>query len=196
MTGHRLFHHLGLMLLAGLLGTGPSAAAGADECVLCGITPGDSVSSGQPAPLEIEFETTLNFDRVIIGGGGGGGIRLSPDGVAESSGAAEAPSGRARIGRIIIHGEPGRAITVDFPKSLELTGIKGTIVSVTALVTDLPANPQLDSRGQLVVDFGGELKIDGDVDGDFRGARNSISATRSISARTAPRRERFGIGPG
>ena len=168
MTGSRPFHQLGLMLLAGLLGTGPSAAAGADVCVLCGITPGDGASSGQPAPLEIEFETTLNFDRVIIGGGGGG-IRLSPDGVAESSGAAEAPSGRARIGRIIIHGEPGRAITVDFPKSLELTGIKGTIVSVTALVTDLPANPQLDSRGELVVDFGGVLKIDGDVDGDFRG---------------------------
>lgn len=168
MTGHRPLHLLGLALLAAPLGSNSGAAA-ATECVLCGITPGDSARLSQAAPLEIEFETTLDFDRVIVGGDGAGAIRLAPNGLAEASGAAEPPSGRARIGRVIIHGEPGRAIFVDFPKSLELVGMKGTMVSVTGVVTDLPANPRLDSRGQLVIDFGGELKIRGDVDGDFRG---------------------------
>ncbi|MFS8086390.1 MAG: DUF4402 domain-containing protein, partial [Acidobacteriota bacterium] len=78
-------------------------------------------------------------------------------------------SGRARIGRIIIHGEPNRGIYVDFPKTLELVGMKGTIISVSALVTDLPDNPKLDARGELAVEFGGELTVGSEVDGDFRG---------------------------
>ncbi|MGH6783213.1 MAG: DUF4402 domain-containing protein, partial [Sphingomicrobium sp.] len=86
-----------------------------------------------------------------------------------ASGAAESPGGRARIGRVIIRGEPNRAIYVDFPKSVELIGMKGDMVTVTALVTDLPDHPRLDSRGELAVDFGGELTVQGDVDGDFRG---------------------------
>ncbi|MEO6198611.1 MAG: DUF4402 domain-containing protein [Sphingomicrobium sp.] len=149
------------------MASSPSVAA--QECALCGITPGDSARAGDSAPLEIEIEARLNFDRIIVGGNGAGSVRLLPDGSTEAGGAAELPSGRARIGRIIIRGEPGRAIYVDFPKSLELIGIKGTSVSVTALVTNLPDNPQLDSRGELAVDFGGELRIRGDVDGDFRG---------------------------
>lgn len=148
---------------------GPGSVAAAQSCVLCGITPGDSATSDEVQPLEIELETTLDFDRVIVDGSGAGSVRLLPDGSGSSSGGIEAPGGRSRIGRIVIRGVPNRAITVDFPKTIELTGMKGTTVSITAVVTDLPANPTLDSRGELAVDFGGELRIDGDVDGDFRG---------------------------
>lgn len=167
MTERRSTFLLGLALLFTPFGTNPSAAAG--DCVLCGITPGDSGRSDEVEPLEIEIQTTLDFDRVIVGGNGAGAVRLLPDGSSDSSGSAESPSGRAKIGRIVIHGEPGRAIYVDFPKSLELIGIKGTTISVASLVTDLPDNPRLDARGELVVDFGGELRVGGEVDGDFRG---------------------------
>ena len=167
MAGHWATSLLGLTLLLAPIGTSPGAAAG--DCPMCGITPGDSAASNDVAPLEIEIETTLDFDRVIVGGNGAGAVRLLPDGSAAASGGAETPGGRARIGRVIIRGEPNRAIYVDFPKSVELIGMKGTMVTVTALVTDLPDNPRLDSRGELAVDFGGELEVRGDVDGDFRG---------------------------
>lgn len=167
MTVRWLSSAVGLTILMTLLGPGSGAAA--QSCVLCGITPGDSAQSDEVQPLEIELETTLDFDRVIVDGSGAGSVRLLPDGSGSASGGIESPGGRSRIGRIIVRGVPNRAITVDFPKTIELSGMKGTTVSITALVTDLPPNPTLDSRGELAIDFGGELTIDGDVDGDFRG---------------------------
>lgn len=150
--------------LAGLV---PAPAAA--QCALCGITPGDPANATGSVPIEIELESTLDFDRIIVEGGGGGSVRLLPDGTAEFGGAVQSISGRARIGRVIIRGEPRRAIHVSFPDKLELIGLKGTIISINALVTNLPDSPSLDSNGQLIVDFGGELAIRGDADGEFRG---------------------------
>lgn len=158
---------LGLALLVAPLGS--MSAPAAAQCALCGITPGDRSPGQEAAPLEIELETTLDFDRIIVDGNGGGRVRLMPDGTSDSSGGVESVSGRVRIGRVVIHGEPGRAIQVDFPKSIELIGMKGTTVRVSALITNLPDSPTLDSSGRLAIDFGGELAIDGETDGDFRG---------------------------
>lgn len=156
-------------LALGLTPSGLLSTVSAAPCVLCGITPGEAASSGTSAPLEIEVETRLDFARVIIGGNGAGSVLIRPDGSSGSNGSAEAPSGRARIGRIVIRGEAGRDIYVDFPKSLELTGSKGSVVRVRSLFTDLGDHPRLDSRGELAIEFGGELEVQGDVDGDFRG---------------------------
>ena len=43
------------------------------------------------------------------------------------------------------------------------------VIAVSALVTNLPDSPTLDSSGQLIVDFGGQLDVRGDADGEFRG---------------------------
>ena len=43
------------------------------------------------------------------------------------------------------------------------------MIAVSALVTNLPDSPTLDSSGQLIVDFGGQLDVRGDADGEFRG---------------------------
>lgn len=144
-------------------------AAAAQDCALCGITPGESSSNAGPAPIELHLETTLNFDRVILDGSGAGLVRLKPDGASQLSGAVESLGGKTMVGRLIIRGEPGRAILVDFPPTLELISINGGTLSVESVVTDLSPSPSLDSSGQLVVNFGGELKVSGDVDGDFRG---------------------------
>ncbi|MEO6432755.1 MAG: DUF4402 domain-containing protein [Sphingomicrobium sp.] len=141
----------------------------AAQCAFCGITPGDATASSQPTAIEIELETTLDFDRIIVDGNGGGAVRLMPDGSSDFSGSVESVGGRARIGRVIIHGEPNRPIFVSFPRTLELTGMKGTVISISALVTNLPDSPTLDSSGRLVVDFGGQLDVRGDADGEFRG---------------------------
>lgn len=148
---------------------GLAPAPAAAQCVFCGITPGDPVAPGESAPIEIELETTLDFDRIIVDGNGGGAVRLMPDGTSDFSGSVQSISGRARIGRVVIHGEPNRPISVSFPRSLELTGMKGTVIAINSLVTNLPDSPTLDAAGQLVVDFGGELDVRGDADGEFRG---------------------------
>lgn len=70
--------------------------------------------------------------------------------------------GRESVGsssRESIQGEAGRQIFVDFPRSLELTGAKGTVVTVSELGTNLPDHPALDSSGQLIVE--GEVTVGG-----------------------------------
>ena len=161
------YYAFGVAIAAMTAGLVPAPTAA--QCAFCGITPGDPAAGGQSAPIEIELETTLDFDRIIVDGNGGGAVRLLPDGSSDFSGSVQSISGRARIGRVIIHGEPNRPISVSFPRTLELTGIKGTVIAISALVTNLPDSPMLDSSGQLVVEFGGELDVRGDADGEFRG---------------------------
>lgn len=167
MDRHWTIFWLGLGV--SLAAAGAQAAPADSSCGPCGLTPGESSPNSEPAPLVMELETTLDFDRVVVDGTGGGSVRLLPDGTSSTSGAVESLGGRARIGRFVIQGEPGRQIYVDFPRSLELTGAKGTVVTVSELVTNLPDHPALDSSGRLIVEFGGELTVDGENDGEFRG---------------------------
>lgn len=167
MAAVRTFHWATIALFAIAFGAAAPAAAG--SCGLCGLTPGESVTRSDPQPLEVEFESTLNFDRVIVGGSGAGLAIVKPDGGSQVSGAIESLGGKTMVGRLVIRGEAGRAIQVDFPSHLDLASMNGGTLSVESLVTDLPPSPSLDSGGQLIVNFGGELKIHGDVDGDFRG---------------------------
>ena len=55
------------------------------------------------------------------------------------------------------------------PAAVDLHGLRGGRLRLDSLVTDLPANPRLDSQGSLQFRFGGVLHIEGDADGDFRG---------------------------
>lgn len=167
MTVARQFGWIGLALA--LAPASVAAAPAPEPCALCGLTPGETASNGEPAPLMIELETSLDFDRLVLGGSGSGSVRLAPDGSSSVSGSVDSISGRARIGRFVIQGEPGRQLHVDLPRSIELVGIKGTVVRVSTLITNLPDAPALDSNGRLAVDFGGELEVDGGSDGEFRG---------------------------
>ncbi len=149
-----------------LIGAGVATA----QCADCAITPGDPVGpSTQERPLEIEFESTLNFDRLLLNGNGPGTARIDPDGGRDVAGSVESIGGRALVGRMILTGEPGRQVDVVFPDKIELIGISGAVITIRQIFSDLPKNAELDSNGRLVVQFGGELGIDGDSDGDFRG---------------------------
>lgn len=157
------------LLAAFVAALGASAPAAADGCVLCGITPGETPPDSGPRPLEVEFESTLNFDRVIVAGSGAGIAIVKPDGASLTSGAIESLGGKTMVGRLVIRGDAGRAILIDFPPRLDLTSMNGGTLVVESVVTDLPPSPSLDQNGQLIVNFGGELKVEGGVDGDFRG---------------------------
>ena len=154
-------------LAAAALAVPQSASA---QCRLC-ATP--TTQAEPPAedvrPIRLEVRTDLDFDRLILLGGGTGSAILNPDGTRSAFGALGAVSVRAMVGEIVIRGEPGRAVAVTLPKAIELAGLKGGAIRIEALVSDLPAFPELDGAGELKVRIGGELKVLGEVDGDFRG---------------------------
>lgn len=155
------------VLAAALLAVARPAAAQAGPC---GITPGEAACHDEgAAPLAIEFETRLDFDTLLLSGSGPGSARLGPDGDSLVSGSVESIGRQAIVGRMILTGQPNAPVTVDLPDRIELVGMSGAVISVSRLVTDLPAAPSLDSQGRLIVNIGGLLEVAGDLDGDFRG---------------------------
>lgn len=120
-------------------------------------------------PLKIEVRTTLDFDRLILTGDGAGRAVLGPDSSRSGTGSVGVVSSRAVAAEVIVHGEAGRAVRVDLPGHIDLYGLKGGSVRIDSLKSDLPSNPVLDAAGELHIRIGGELSVDGDLDGDFRG---------------------------
>lgn len=158
---------LALVAAAMLAGVAAPAAHGAPGFA---ITPGEEVpATAEPAPLTISFESALNFDRLLTNGNGPGSARLDPSGEHDVAGSIESIGGRAVVGRMVIEGEPNREIAVDFPETIELIGMSGESILIRKVFTNLTDMPALDSTGRLEVLIGGEVTIDGDVDGDFRG---------------------------
>lgn len=151
---------LGWMLL-------PATPAAA-QCRLCGSGEQLTAESQSAVPVQLEVETSLDFDQVILTGAAGGTATLAPDGSRVTSGALTGISSRAMMGEVVIRGEPGRSVRVDLPSRIDLYGSTGSL-SITQLRSDLPASPRLDSQGRLRVRFGGELFVSGDAEGNYRG---------------------------
>jgi len=149
-------------------------AAGAQEqgsapCRLCSAT-GERSDDRPALPLRLEVQTRLEFDKVVFGGLGDARLALAPSGTATLSGAAQAAGARAMPGSVIIRGEPGRAVRVELPQSVQLFGEGRGSLRIDSIVTDLPAFPRIDDNGSLSFRFGGDLKISGDSDGAYRGS--------------------------
>jgi hypothetical protein len=94
---------------------------------------------------------------------------LAPDGSSSTSGSIGLISGRAMVGNVVVRGEPGRLVRINLPMEIALYGLGGGSIRLDSLVTDLPAQPRLDSQGSLQFRFGGALHVQGNVDGEFRG---------------------------
>lgn len=158
------------LFAACLLAASP-AAAEPTSCRLC--APSDGGLTGkttlETAPVALEVQTSLDFDRVILTGPAGGTARLTPDGSRLTSGALAALTGRAMTGEVVIRGEPGRQIRVELPQRIDLHGFAGGTLAVTRIVSDLSSLPRLDGNGRLRVRFGGELFVSGDAEGEYRG---------------------------
>ena len=157
---------LAALAAAGLVAPG---AAGA-QCRLCEVqttAPAPPESDGKP--LKLEIVTSLDFDRLIMVGPGHGSATLNPDGTRIAAGSLSSFGSRATVAEIVIRGEPGRAVRIDLPRAIELYGLKGGSIRIDSVKNDLPTNPQLDGAGELKVRIGGELIINGELDGDFRG---------------------------
>ena len=138
-------------------------------CRLCG--PGNDQAEDKPAkPVTLDVETSLDFDRLILANRGIGRAELGPDGVRIVSGSVTSMGARAMIGEVVIRGEPGRALRVMLPDSIELYGLEGGSIQLESIRSDLPPLPRLDSNGTLRFRFGGAVRIIDDADGEFRGS--------------------------
>lgn len=158
------------MLGALLAGAFVMPAAAPAQCRLCETPTTQSTSQSASDLVRIEVQTRLDFDQVVVmDSATPGTARLQPDGTASVSGSIGALSGRAMVGSVIVRGEPGRLVRIGLPGSIVLYGIGSGSIRLDSLVTDLPAQPRLDSHGSLQFRFGGALHVEGSVDGDYRG---------------------------
>lgn len=159
------------LVAAGLVVSAPTRAqdAVAAPCQLCSVNASDPVNARPIAPLRLQVETRLDFDKIVFEGTGSALIALSPDGVARLSGAASAAGARIMPGSVLIRGEPGRAVRVDLPREVALFGDGSGSIRIDSLTTDLPSFPRIGADGTLLFRFGGDLRLTGDSDGAFRG---------------------------
>lgn len=119
--------------------------------------------------MELEIETSLDFDRLILNGTGQGAAVIRPDGSSAAQGALVQVSPRAMVGTATIHGVAGRAVRVELPRHIDLYSVSGGQITVDDVMSDLQSLPRLDSAGNLTFRFGGRVIVSGDSQGDYRG---------------------------
>jgi hypothetical protein len=163
MIGRHLL--LSLAFAAAAIGVSPGGA----QCRLCDAPRMVREQDGDDAQVQVEIDTSLNFDRLIVDGEGEGSALIRPDGSRSAMGAVTDISPRAIVGSVTIRGEAGRTIRVELPRQVVLYSLSGGRISFDDVTSDLPANPRLDSAGRLTFRFGGRIRVSGDAEGDFRG---------------------------
>ena len=157
-------------LLVAMLGLAASALSSpvAAQCRLCTAPTSEPVAD-TAAPVALEVEANLDFDRIVLAGVGEGSATLRPDGSRQTSGTIVSIGGRAMVGSIVVRGEAGRAVRVSLPSHIALLGLNGSEIGIDQVTSDLPSSPRIASDGTLSFRIGGALHIVGDVDGDYRG---------------------------
>jgi hypothetical protein len=163
------FSKLLALSLAGLaVATAASSRADA-QCRLCDQPSTDRPQDGPNGDVQLQIETQLNFDRLILTGPGQGVATIRPDGSTGAEGAISELGPRAMVGTVLVHGDPGRAVRVELPRRIELYSLGGGRMTLEDVETDLAGAPRLDVAGNLSFRFGGRLIVSGDADGQYRG---------------------------
>ena len=142
---------LALVLAASAAAAVGSSPAGG-QCRLCDKTTTALSQSPDGDAIQLEIQTSLNFDRLILAGIGQGAAVIRPDGSSASGGALVQVSPRAIVGSVVVHGVPGRAIRVELPQRVDLYSGGGGRITVDNLTSDLPSLPRLDWPGTSASD--------------------------------------------
>lgn len=156
-----------LVLFGTLAAAGPTPAAG--QCRLCDQPTTQLPEDTQGGDVDLQIESSLNFDRLIVSGVGNGAATIRPDGSNGTEGSVLEMSPRAMVGTVLVHGQPNRTLKVDLPRRIDLYSLGGGRISLVDVTTDAGATPRLDGAGNLSVRFGGRLIVSGDTDGQYRG---------------------------
>ena len=165
MPGFNLRALLAAVLAVATVSASPAGA----QCRLC-ATPTTALSTSPGGDtIQLEIETNLNFDRLVLDGSGQGAASIRPDGSNAAEGALTRVGPRAMVGTAVVRGLPGRVIKVELPHRVELYSLSGGRITLDNVVSDLPSLPKLDAAGRMTFRFGGRVRISGDADGDYRG---------------------------
>ncbi len=152
----------------GLLASSLPASA---QCRLCDQPASTAQTDAKAASgdVDLQIETNLNFDRLILSGGGAGAVTIRPDGSSGAEGSVIQPGTRSMVGTVLVHGNANRTVRVDMPRRIELFSLGGGRMTLDDVRSDLPTAPRLDAAGNLSFRFGGRLIVTGDADGPYRG---------------------------
>src|SRR3954466_14872996 len=90
------------------------------QCRLCEQPTGGRPIAGEIDDIQVQIETNLEFDRLVILGPGSGAATMRPDGSSGAEGSIGAVGPRARVGTVLVHGQPNRPIRVEIPRHIEL----------------------------------------------------------------------------
>ena len=132
-----------VFLLAAGAVVAPSSASA--QCRLCATPTTAQPQDPAASDVQIEVETSLNFDRLILFGPGDGVAVIRPDGSTTATGALADVGPRAMVATVSVHGEPGRAVRVEIPRRIELYSLGGGRMTFDEVQSDLPSAPRLDS---------------------------------------------------
>lgn len=165
MGGSKPFALMVAAVVAAAAGLSPARG----QCRLCEKPTTAPADTGTGDEIQLEIDSSLNFDRLVLSSGGQGAAVIRPDGTSAAEGALAAVSPRAMVGTAVVHGAPGRAVRVELPRRIDLYSLSGGRITLDNVVSDLPALPRLDSAGNLSFRFGGRVTITGDSEGDYRG---------------------------
>ena len=157
----------GILASAALIGSASTPLRA--QCRLCSSPTTDIQQDVDGGPLQLEVQTRLDFDRLVLLGGGTGSATVLPSGETAASGSVATMSARAMVGSVTVRGQPNRAVRVELPQRIQLYSLGGSSISIDRIETDLPGAPMLDSAGNLSFRFGGQLEITGDSEGEYRG---------------------------
>jgi hypothetical protein len=139
------------------------------QCRLCEQPTTALPTDGPNGDVQLQIETKLDFDRLILSGSGAGAATIRPDGTQLAEGGVVDLGPRAMVGTVLVHGEAGRSVRVDLPHRIELYSVGGGRITLDDITSDLPSLPRLDAAGNLTFRFGGRLMVSGDSDGQYRG---------------------------
>ena len=158
-----------LLVLSALGAFFALAAPAAAQCRLC-TQPSIAPSEGSADDdIQLQVESNLSFDRLILSGSGLGAATIRPNGSSGAEGSVMQVGPRAMVATVLVHGDANRAVRVDLPRRIELYALGGGKIVLDDVASDVGDAPRLDAAGNLSFRIGGRLIITGNADGQFRG---------------------------
>lgn len=158
-----------VILFASVAAAMVSSGAADAQCRLCSKPTTMADPNLTSDDLDIEIETNLDFDRLVLADNGPGNATLHTDGSDSPTGSVTDVSPRARVATVVVHGQPGRSVHIDVPPTVTLYSLEGGRLIFDQVATDAADLPKLDAAGNLIFHIGGRLRFVGGEDGRFRG---------------------------
>lgn len=155
------------LVLAGACVTMPTLARA--QCRLCEQPAVAGAPTTAAGDVELQVETDLSFDRMILAGEGGGAATIRPNGSTGVEGSVMELGPRATVGTVLVHGEPNRTVRIEIPRRIQLFSLAGGQITLDDVNADVAAVSRLDSAGNMSFRFGGRIILYGDCDGPYRG---------------------------